>query len=126
MNAPANQQFARQPLGRVAPNRAFLLCPHCATPMIIRDSERITETVKHLYVHCTNVDCAFTAKWGVSPIHEISPSQMARPDIDIPPCPHDYVRRAAERRRGEPDPDQLIMFPDATERIEPLVDPAPA
>lgn len=115
MNAMSGSASMRH--GRVAPNRAFLLCPHCQFPMIIRDSERITETVKHIYVHCTNVDCAFTAKWGVSPIHEISPSQMPDPRVDIPPCPFDYVRKAAERRRGETDANQMLMFPEATERI---------
>lgn len=116
MNAMAPS--ARMHHGRVASNRAMLLCPHCQFPMNIRSSDRITATVKHLYVHCTNVDCAFSAKWGLAPIHEISPSQMPDPSVDVPPCPFDYVRKAAERRRADQDPNQMMMFPEATERID--------
>ena len=115
MNAPAH--IARMNHGRVSLPRAFIICPHCQSAMIIRSSEYVTETVKNIYLHCLNVDCAFTGKWTVSPIHEICPSQMPNPAVNIPPCPFDYVRKAAERRRGEQDPNQMLMFPEATERI---------
>jgi ssDNA-binding Zn-finger/Zn-ribbon topoisomerase 1 len=95
--------------------KAIAACPHCDTPLRIRSSDRVTETFKHLYVQCENVDCGFTAKYSLSPVHQITPSGMPRLGIDIPECPPQYLRSrfAAHVRRAGHDPgeeDQIDMF----------------
>lgn len=99
-------------IGTVAPNRAFILCPHCGAPAIIRSSEQITETVKHLFTICTNPDCMHSWKSSISPIYTISPSNIPNPAVDIPPCPPEYVRRRhhSPRKGDPPDPNQITIF----------------
>ena len=115
-------------LGQVALNRALLRCPDCAAPMYIRSSEQITETIKHLLVQCSNVDCTASFKWGMEPIHQINPSHIPNPAISIPPCPSNYVRRPVGWMRGQSDsdPNQMLMFPldEAGSPPDDTLDPA--
>lgn len=104
-------------IGSVSPRRGFITCPHCQANMIIRGSEQESETVKRLRVICTNEDCGLTGIAQLSWLYQLSPSQVPNPEVVIPDCPFDYVRRHYRDSRGPPiDPDQLLMFEDVGTR----------
>lgn len=99
-------------VGSVGTRRTFRSCPHCEAPAIIRSSEPMTLTVKHLRMMCTNTDCGFTWVDQISPVHALCPSQVPNPEVSIPPCPTEYLRRHYRNTGPPDDPDQLLMFPD--------------
>ena len=78
---------------------------------MIRTSEEVTPTVKNLYMICTNPECGGTWIDQLSPLHWLSPSQIANPHVHIPPCPDTYLRRHYRDTGPPDDPDQLLMFP---------------
>ena len=104
-------------VGTVAATRALIRCPHCTAAAIIRNSEQVTATIKDLYLHCTNTDCGHTWKAQIVPVHTICRSHLPNPAIDIKDCPPEYLRRRPPS--SGLDPDQMLMFPESTERIEP-------
>jgi hypothetical protein len=104
-------------VGSVAARRSLICCPHCLFPAIIRTSEQVTRTVKHLRLICTNETCGHTWSAQIAPVHTICPPAVPHPDVEIPPCPPEFLRhQRREMKRGDPpDPDQSFMFPDDVE-----------
>lgn len=98
----------------IGTRRAFRLCPHCQAPALIRSSEDVTPTVKKLYMLCNNTDCGHTWIDQLAPVHTICPSQIPNPEVDIPQCPENYIRKhyRGGNRAPPEDPDQFLMFPD--------------
>lgn len=107
-------------IGTVGAPRGLIRCPHCEAPAIIRRSESITVTIKHLGMICTNETCGHTWLAQISPVYTICPSHVPNPDVHIPAAPGE-LRRWHNRPLpgGEAsDPDQFDMF-------EGLPDPEP-
>jgi hypothetical protein len=99
----------------VRASRSLMLCPHCNAPSIIRSSDRVTATVKDLFMICSNADCGHTWKAQISVVYTLSPSATPNPAVDIPPAPDDYQRRrfpAGARESGHDpgDSDQISIF----------------
>lgn len=90
-------------------DRALITCPKCDAPAYIRDSQRITETVKHIKSHCTNTGCGHTFLMQLSFVHTFSPGLIDRPDLNLPRCPHSQVPHVLPPTREEHD-DQISMF----------------
>lgn len=101
--------------GTMRANRSLMLCPHCNSPSLIRNSDRVTPVAKDLYMNCLNSDCGHTWKAQVSIVHTLSPSAMPNPEIEIPMAPPEYQRRrypAGARGPGDDpgDPRQVTIF----------------
>lgn len=92
--------------------RATIICPHCNAPALIRTSEQVSRTVKHLLMICLNEDCGHTWKQETSPIYTLSPSAIPHPDVDIPMAPDDILRRRYPEpgRKAVHDPNQISVF----------------
>lgn len=101
-------------IGNVGTPRAFILCPHCEAPAIIRSSTRVSPAIKDIRLKCSNEDCGFSWVAQIAPVHTICPSQIPNPDVHIKPCPAEYQRQHFRKADSgdPPDPDQLMMFPD--------------
>lgn len=100
--------------------RATITCPVCNNGGIIRDSEQVTPLVTDLNCHCSNTGCGHTWKSQISFVYTISPSAIARDDLDLPQAPANFVRHiyppGSIPRGHAPDPDQLTIF----DLIEPI------
>ncbi|AJG19107.1 ogr/Delta-like zinc finger family protein [Cupriavidus basilensis] len=59
-------------------------CPHCGTRMHIRTSRPVSLLSRELYVQCPNVECAYTCKMLLSPVHTIAPSIRPNPKAYLP------------------------------------------
>jgi hypothetical protein len=106
----APMEFRIQSGGKLSPTRAFAVCPKCNAPGAIRHSERITETVKHLFVHCSNSGCGHVFKMELAFIHSLVEGNIDRPDLDLPVCPRDQVPHILPPARDGPEADQMTMF----------------
>lgn len=101
--------------GTMRANRSLMLCPHCNSASLIRNSDRVTPVAKDLYMNCLNTDCGHTWKAQISIVHTLSPSAMPDPEIDIPMAPPEYQRRkypSGARQPGDDpgDPNQITIF----------------
>ena len=54
-----------------------LRCPHCHVPSAVRNSERLSPTVTHLYVECRNPECGHA--WRVDAFAAVTITPSARP-----------------------------------------------
>lgn len=59
-------------------------CPHCNTRLHIRTSRPVSLLSRELYVQCPNVECAYTCKMLLSPVHTIAPSMQPNPKAYLP------------------------------------------
>lgn len=101
--------------GTMRAHRSLMLCPHCNSRSLIRNSKLVTPVAKDLYMNCLNTDCGHTWKAQISIVHTLSPSAMPNPEIDLPMAPPDYERRRYPGGAREPgndpgDRDQISIF----------------
>lgn len=91
---------------------SLILCPKCDAPGVIRRSCRVTPTVKHIDVHCTNTGCGHTFMMELVFVHSYVPGLVDRPDLNLPVCPREQVPHVLPPTRDGPDddPDQMSMF----------------
>lgn len=105
-------QFRTRANGSRAGSHALITCPKCEAPAFIRNSERVTPTVKYITAHCTNSGCGHTFKLEQVFVHSISPGLIDRPDLNLPVCPREQVAHVMppSREGSDDDPDQISMF----------------
>lgn len=97
--------------GTQTKDRAFVTCPDCDAPMIIRRSERQTQTLKTMDVICTNPGCGTTGGMELSFIHYYSRGANPRPGLHLKACPRERIPQVMPPRPGvHDDPDQMSMF----------------
>jgi hypothetical protein len=101
-------RFRLRPGGRNATKRAFLLCPKCDAPGWIRHSERITEQVSHLTIHCTDSGCGHVWRSDIVFVHSLVEGNIERPDLGLKVCPREQVTHV--RPPGEDDDDEQISL----------------
>lgn len=88
-------------------------CPHCGAGAFVRSSEQVTAMVRDVYLQCANHDCGFSWKAQLSFVHSLSPSAMARPGLNLPGPPADYIRRyfpAGAREPGDDPGGQMSLL----------------
>ncbi|MXO73544.1 ogr/Delta-like zinc finger family protein [Alteraurantiacibacter buctensis] len=107
--AYAPLQFRMASGGRNSSN-SLVACAKCQAPAFIRDSEQLTEKVKHLICHCTNSGCGHVFKMELAFVHTLVPGNIDRPDLDLPVCPREQVTHILPPPRGANDADQISMF----------------
>jgi hypothetical protein len=97
--------------------RGTMTCPVCNDVAMIRDSDQETPLVKAIWCMCANPDCGLTWKAQIALVYVLSPSAIARPDLDLPQPPAGYQRRiyAAGPPGPAPDPNQFSMFAEDDE-----------
>lgn len=100
-------QFRRRSGGEPAGSSAFVTCPVCEAPMLIRRSDRVTNTVKTLEGHCSNTGCGATGAFEVTLRHLYNPG--LHPDPGLPVCPREKVPQVYPPPR-DLDDRQVSMF----------------
>ncbi len=88
-------------MSRKFPRLPGIHCPHCNQRMIVRGSERLTDTVRELRMSCPNDDCAASFVAQLSLIRQIRASDQPNPAVRLP---FGLVRRKAAND-GHPLPD---------------------
>jgi predicted RNA-binding Zn-ribbon protein involved in translation (DUF1610 family) len=63
------------------PRLPSIACPHCATRVIVRSSEQVTETYRELRVRCDNDDCGWAGCADLTITR--TTAQSARPNANI-------------------------------------------
>ncbi|SPC13162.1 conserved hypothetical protein [Cupriavidus oxalaticus] len=79
-----------------------MTCPHCGTQLHIRTSRAVSLLTRELYVQCHNVECAYTCKMLLSPVHTIAPSMKPNPKAYLP---------LGKPRPGPRDERQMDLLP---------------
>jgi len=64
--------------------RAFLRCPHCNSPAIVRSSYSLTNLLRASLLQCKNVVCGHTFSAYTEIVKTISPSSCPNPFVDLP------------------------------------------
>ena len=91
----------------------LVTCPKCEAPATIRDSERVTVTVKDLLCICSNPGCGHTFRCQICFVHTLSPGLIDRPDLSLPVCPRDQVSHVLPPPKSDADDGlQISMFDD--------------
>ncbi|MFK8328520.1 ogr/Delta-like zinc finger family protein [Pseudomonas sp. BJa5] len=87
-----------------------LVCPHCNQRMRIRTSEGTHIFLRVAYLQCTNEACGWSVRAQFEMTHEMSPSGMANPAVQLPVAPVVMRRQAMKSAADQPDLlDQLDM-----------------
>lgn len=87
-----------------------LVCPHCNQRMRIRTSEGTHIFLRVAYLQCTNEACGWSVRAQFEMTHEMSPSGMANPAVQLPVAPVVMRRQAMKSADDHPDLlDQLDM-----------------
>lgn len=73
-----------------------ILCPHCGTVALIRDSHKITDLTRELRVICLDPECAHTWKVHVSAVLTLAPSMKPKKGVFIPLSTKSEAAKAAE------------------------------
>ncbi|MGE7993518.1 ogr/Delta-like zinc finger family protein [Pseudomonas sp. NPDC089554] len=71
-----------------------LVCPHCISRMRIRTSEGKHVFLRIAYLQCVNEVCGWSVRAEFEMTHELSPSGMPNPEVQLPVANHE-LRRAA-------------------------------
>ncbi|MCS4283460.1 hypothetical protein M2396_001725 [Pseudomonas sp. BIGb0278] len=86
-----------------------LVCPHCSSRMRIRTSEGRHVFLRVAYLQCINEACGWSVRAEFEMTHELSPSGMPNPDVQLPSANRE-LRHAARNpdppRKPEPEPRQ--------------------
>lgn len=86
-----------------------LVCPHCSSRMRIRTSEGRHVFLRVAYLQCMNEACGWSVRAEFEMTHELSPSGMPNPDVQLPTANRE-LRHAARNpdppRKSEPEPRQ--------------------
>ncbi len=61
-----------------------IVCPHCDSKAIVRNSADVTKMIREIRLECTNDDCQHTFVGQLSVIRTIRPSLMPRADVRLP------------------------------------------
>lgn len=59
-------------------------CPHCAERLYIRTSRAISLLTRELYMHCRNMDCAYTCRTLMSITKTVASSRQPNPKAYLP------------------------------------------
>ena len=59
-------------------------CPHCKSKVKIRSSRKKHVLLKIMYLQCTNHECSWSGKANFEITHQLSPSSIPDPSINIP------------------------------------------
>lgn len=62
-------------------------CPHCDSRSTIRSSLTYSSTYRTATYQCINIECGFTWLCALHVLHEMSPSAMPNPSVNIPKRP---------------------------------------
>lgn len=103
-------EFRLRSGGAQAKDKAFITCPKCGAPMFVRDSNRQTETVKHLMTHCTNTGCGLTGMHELVFVHFFNPGMVDRPDLNLKACPREQIPHILPPPRDDGADGQMNMF----------------
>lgn len=83
-----------------------LVCPHCKGSLRIRTSEGQHIFLRNAYLQCGNEACGATYRAQFEITHEMSPSGMPNPSIQLPAAPVS-IRREAMKVAGDNQLDLL-------------------
>lgn len=65
-------------------SRAFMYCPHCDTPAVVRTSLLHTKLLRESMMQCGNTLCGHTFSAYTEIVRTLSPSACPRHDVDLP------------------------------------------
>ncbi|MBH3308901.1 ogr/Delta-like zinc finger family protein [Pseudomonas mosselii] len=80
-----------------------LVCPHCASKMRIRTSEGTHIFLRVAYLQCVNEACGWSVRAQFEMTHEMSPSGMPNPAVQLPAAPVAMRRQAMKTATDHPD-----------------------
>ncbi|MBA1187547.1 ogr/Delta-like zinc finger family protein [Pseudomonas entomophila] len=80
-----------------------LVCPHCAGRMRIRTSEGTHIFLRIAYLQCVNEACGWSVRAQFEMTHEMSPSGMPNPTVQLPLAPIAMRRQAMRSADDQPD-----------------------
>jgi hypothetical protein len=83
-----------------------LVCPHCHSRMRIRTSEGTHIFLRVAYLQCLNEACGWSVRAEFEMTHEMSPSGMANPAVQLP-----LACVALRRAAMQPDDNQMSLIP---------------
>lgn len=83
-----------------------IVCPHCKSVAIIRNSKALSDTLREASCQCTNLNCAHTFVVTIEATRTIAPSMMPNPRVHIPLSP-----RSPALPRKEDQPELPMNFP---------------
>lgn len=78
-----------------------LVCPHCKSSIRIRTSVGLHKLLRKAYLQCSNEGCGWTALGSFEITHELSPSGMPDPAVELPVAPSSLRRVAMVTRQGK-------------------------
>lgn len=58
-------------------------CPHCGAKLQIRSSKYQHILLKQIWLRCKNVECGFTCAGNIDITHQISPSAIPNPAVQL-------------------------------------------
>ncbi|WP_457794920.1 ogr/Delta-like zinc finger family protein [Acinetobacter baumannii] len=64
-------------------SRNRFLCPHCDHKLYLRTSKLENPLFRVAYFQCTNIKCGFTARAQFEITHQIAPSAIPNPKIQL-------------------------------------------
>ncbi|MDN8662399.1 ogr/Delta-like zinc finger family protein [Stenotrophomonas indicatrix] len=65
-------------------SRAFLRCPHCDAPAVVRSSCSLSRLLRESLLQCRNALCGHTFSAYTEIVRTHSPSACPRGDVDLP------------------------------------------
>lgn len=71
-----------------------LVCPHCHKRLRIRTSEGVHIFLRIAYIQCTNEACSWSVRAEFQMTHEMAPSGMPNPTVQLPPATMAHRREA--------------------------------
>lgn len=85
-----------------------LVCPHCGGVLRIRTSVGQHIFLRTAYLQCCTVACGATFRGQFEITHEMSPSGMPNPTVQLPVAPQS-LRRQSMRKDDETQMDLLDL-----------------
>lgn len=81
-------------------------CPHCCSTMTIRSSIQQHPLLRTIYMQCLNYKCGFSAGGNIEITHQISPSMIPNPTINLKTLDQiSAARKAANDENKEAEED---------------------
>ncbi|WP_286914969.1 MULTISPECIES: ogr/Delta-like zinc finger family protein [unclassified Pseudomonas] len=74
-----------------------LVCPHCNSRMRIRTSEGRHIFLRVAYLQCTTEACGWSVRAEFEMTHELSPSGMPNPQVQLPSASREQRHTALQR-----------------------------
>ncbi|WP_079228916.1 ogr/Delta-like zinc finger family protein [Pseudomonas putida] len=84
-----------------------LVCPHCNSRMRIRTSEGRHIFLRVAYLQCINEACGWSVRAEFEMTHELSPSGMPNPEVQLPSAGKELRKSALARDEGAPSSPRL-------------------